>query len=84
MAGRGTYNGGSTIIGWPRATTSSTKKKRVGRGLLAAEAREQREPSLRSDLMPPTGPTTDEPQLPATLSAEEMADRLSGLGRIKR
>lgn len=84
MAGRGTYNGGSTIIGWSRAITSSTKKKRVGRGLLAAEAREKRESSVRSDLMPPTDPIVDEPELPATLSAEEIADRLSGLGRIKR
>lgn len=55
MTKRGTYHGGSTVIGWAGAPPSSGRKRRGGPGLLAAEVRAL-EPMQRSEHMPSPGP----------------------------
>lgn len=56
MTKRGSYHGGSTIIGWSGVPTPSTRKQRGGPGLLAAEVRAHEPTTQRSEHMPPPGP----------------------------
>ena len=55
MAKRGTYHGGSTIIGWSGVPSSSGKKRRSGPSLLATNKTRAVEPK-RSEHMPPLEP----------------------------
>lgn len=57
MSKRGTYHGGSTILGWSGVPTSSGKRRSSGPGLLAIAAQAAKAgPTQRSEFMPPPGP----------------------------